>query len=163
LVFEHVLMSLAASVTVDWFHVVLLLPGPSLMFGNLRSDRQSFRITPAYQYSKTRIRNVRKTKRMPFWNWLNRALLPPRPTESKNCYAGFLGPNQSRLHVAHYSFSQAYNRVYADCPLLEPVRNALASFERHMQRLLHCSLMQGSKALTACSNRQGPGLEATET
>jgi transposase len=25
----------------------------------------------------------------------------------------------------------------ADCPLLEPVRNALASFERHMPRILH--------------------------
>jgi transcriptional regulator with XRE-family HTH domain len=79
------------------FHVVQLFTKAVDDVRKLEADRQSFQITPIGPYSKALRKNARKTRKMLFLSSLNRALLPPKPTASKNSYAGFAGPNQGRL------------------------------------------------------------------
>jgi transposase len=128
----------SASVTVDWFHVVQLftkavddvrklearqskLPDHTrwaVLKGaeTIRTENQEHALLELVEqgFATAKAYRVKELLR-----WVRRA-------ESKQA---------AKWRITHFLKHAA--EYAADCPLLEPVRGALASFERHLPRILH--------------------------
>jgi transposase len=128
----------SASVTVDWFHVVQLFTKAVDDVRKLEArqtklpDHTRWAVLKGAEKGRTQnqesallelveqgFATAKAYRVKELLRWVRRA-------ESKQA---------AKWRITHFLKHAA--QYAADCPLLEPVRNALASFERHLPRILH--------------------------
>jgi transposase len=159
----------SASVTVDWFHVVQLFTKAVDDVRKLEARQTKLPDHIRWAVLKSAEKGRTQNQERALLELVEQGFATAKAYRVKEILRRVRraeSKQAARWRITH--LLKHATEYTADCPLLKPVRSAVASFERHLPRKFSIvgfpyASTRGSKASMACSRRQGPGPGAIGT